>query len=420
MLVKLLWSRGVIRNRNYLRCCGNRSYYSVKEVFSSANDKGGENWSRFWMKTFSLHEKDEKFVELLEPIKLVNRIGKLILERAIIIPKSDNSLLFIPNLNLYAPLSNSVVQTQHVIVDGVSTVQQSHERLSGEGLKIVFFGFAPRAQHLESLPEDTDRVVHEERRLTLNKALEKSSNILGEDLLGSKFAGTPPSKMYRSFIAPRKGILMNPSLANVERAAERTANQIEMALRQLRADEAEYLRNTDKSAAIVQKRKERSLHPVALVLDNLRSALNVGSIFRTAETAGIQEVVTAGITAHPPNPKLKKTALSAVELVPSRHFDDILSAIQTLKNEGYTIIAMETTSISKQYHSVDYSQYSKTALILGNEITGVDPRIMEKADLVVEIPTYGTKNSLNVGSAASIVLFEILRQRTTGSVNMIK
>jgi 23S rRNA (guanosine2251-2'-O)-methyltransferase len=372
------------------------------------------------VKSFTLHEKDEKALESLETSRLLDRIGKLILEKTINIPQSNNCLLFIPSLKLFVPLSSNVMQTQHVVVERAPSLMHSHSNPPVEGLKVIFCGFSPRAQHLESLPEDTDRVVHEERLLALNKALKKSSNTSGEDLLSSKYAGTPPSKMYRSFIAPRQGILMNPSLANVDRAAERTANQIEMALRQLRADEAEYLRNTDKSKAVTHEQRERSLHPVALVLDNLRSALNVGSIFRTAETAGIQEVVTAGITAHPPNPKLKKTALSAVELVSSRHFEDTLLAIQTLKDEGYSIITMETTSISKQYHLVDYSQFTKMALILGNEITGVDPRVIEKADLVIEIPTYGIKNSLNVGSAASIVLFEILRQRTTSKTTAKK
>jgi len=145
-----------------------------------------------------------------------------------------------------------------------------------------------------------------------------------------------------------------------------------------------------------------------LVLDNLRSAYNVGSIFRTAETAGAAEVITCGITAHPPHPKLMKTAMQSVEVVPSRHFDDALLAIDTLKSEGYSIVAMETTSLSKKYTDVKFT--GKVALVLGHELTGVDTRIMEKADMVVEIPTYGVKNSLNVGSAASIVLFEILRQ----------
>lgn len=145
-----------------------------------------------------------------------------------------------------------------------------------------------------------------------------------------------------------------------------------------------------------------------LVLDNIRSAFNVGSIFRTAETAGAAELFTCGITAHPPNPKLRKTAMQAVDAVPTRHYDDVLVCIDDLKKNGYTVAAMETTTKSQVYTKVEYPK--KLALVLGNELTGVDTRVMDAADLVIEIPTFGIKNSLCVSSAAPIVLFEVLRQ----------
>ena len=115
-----------------------------------------------------------------------------------------------------------------------------------------------------------------------------------------------------------------------------------------------------------------------------------------------------GITAHPPHPKLRKTAFSSLDVVPHRHFDDIVDCIDTLKREGYLIVAMETTSKSQIYSQVTYPR--NVALVLGNEITGVDTRVMDMADMIVEIPTYGVKNSLNVASAAPVVLFELLRQ----------
>ena len=130
-----------------------------------------------------------------------------------------------------------------------------------------------------------------------------------------------------------------------------------------------------------------SPHPIIIVLDNVRSAFNVGSLFRTGETAGIAELVTVGITCRPPNPKLRKTALSSMDVVPSRHFDDIMDCIETLKKEGYTIITMETTDKSKLYTEVEYPK--NCAFILGNEVTGVDTRVMDKSDLIVEIPTFG-------------------------------
>jgi 23S rRNA (guanosine2251-2'-O)-methyltransferase len=135
---------------------------------------------------------------------------------------------------------------------------------------------------------------------------------------------------------------------------------------------------------------------------------NVGSIFRTAETAGTALVVTCGITCHPPHPKLMKTALSSVESVPTRHFESVMEAIEWLRADGWSIVVMETTERSEEYSSTAYPP--KTALVVGNEVSGVDVRLIALADKVVQIPTYGVKNSLNVASALPIVLFEVLRQ----------
>ena len=143
-------------------------------------------------------------------------------------------------------------------------------------------------------------------------------------------------------------------------------------------------------------------------MDNVRSAYNVGSLLRTAETAGISEVFCCGFTPTPPHEKLSKTAFSAAETVPVRHFASTLAAVAALKEEGYTVYGMETTSRSLSYVNVEYAP--QTALVLGNEVTGIDTDVMEVCDALVEIPTYGMKNSLNVASAAPVVAFEVLRQ----------
>ena len=101
------------------------------------------------------------------------------------------------------------------------------------------------------------------------------------------------------------------------------------------------------------------------------------------ETAGVEEIVTCGICPTPPHPKLRKTALSAVDTVPCRHYDDTLSAIADLKSEGYTIVVMETTSRSQIYTDIVYPE--KVALVLGNEVTGVDTRVMDAADIIAGI-----------------------------------
>lgn len=107
----------------------------------------------------------------------------------------------------------------------------------------------------------------------------------------------------------------------------------------------------------------RSMHPLVLILDNVRSAYNVGSLFRTAETALLQELITCGFTPHPPHEKLKKTACRSLENVPSRHFSTTLDAVRTMKEEGYVVFAMETTSRSQCYTHVAFPE--KAALVLG-------------------------------------------------------
>ncbi|EKU23059.1 trna rrna methyltransferase [Nannochloropsis gaditana CCMP526] len=153
----------------------------------------------------------------------------------------------------------------------------------------------------------------------------------------------------------------------------------------------------------------RSMHPLVLILDNVRSAYNVGSLFRTAETALLQELITCGFTPHPPHEKLKKTACRSLENVPSRHFSTTLDAVRTMKEEGFVVFAMETTSRSQCYTHVAFPE--KAALVLGNEVIGVDTAVLEECDGgIIEIPTFGQKNSLNVASAAPVVVFEVLRQ----------
>ena len=149
-------------------------------------------------------------------------------------------------------------------------------------------------------------------------------------------------------------------------------------------------------------------HPIHLVLDHLRSAFNVGSIFRTADTARLAEVVTCGYTAHPPHPKLDKTALGTLEYVPSRHFDTTVEAVEDLQAAGVQVWALETTSRSVPHTAVVYPQ--PVALVLGNEALGVERAVLERCDRLIEIPMYGYKNSLNVAAACAVVVFEILRQ----------
>jgi 23S rRNA (guanosine2251-2'-O)-methyltransferase len=158
------------------------------------------------------------------------------------------------------------------------------------------------------------------------------------------------------------------------------------------------------SAGII--RRERL--PLRVVLDNLRSAFNVGSIFRTSEGAGVEWIHLCGITPYPPNSKLEKTARGADSLVPWSHHVDTTEAVRLLKTRGYALAALELTDRSVDYRSLPFPQ--PIALILGHEVAGVTRPVLEQADAIIEIPLRGIKNSLNVATSFGVVLFEILRQ----------
>ena len=148
--------------------------------------------------------------------------------------------------------------------------------------------------------------------------------------------------------------------------------------------------------------------PLRMVLDNLRSAFNVGSIFRTADGAGVEWIHLCGITPYPPHPKLDKTSLGATSSVPWSHHVDAMDAVRSLRADGYRLAALELTDRSVDYRSLPYTP--PCAIILGHEVAGVSRPVLEEADWILEIPMRGVKNSLNVATAAGIVVFEILRR----------
>lgn len=149
--------------------------------------------------------------------------------------------------------------------------------------------------------------------------------------------------------------------------------------------------------------------PVHVILDNLRSAFNVGSIIRTADCARIEKLHFCGYTAHPPNPKLQKTALGTIDYVPWSTHDSIMDAVQEMKREKRPVIALETTNQSIGLW--DFTFPESCSLILGNEALGVTVEVLEEADAIVEIPMVGFKNSINVAVALGITLYEIQRQQ---------
>ncbi len=149
-------------------------------------------------------------------------------------------------------------------------------------------------------------------------------------------------------------------------------------------------------------------HPVHIVLDNLRSAFNVGALFRLADTVRAQEIITCGYTAHPPHHKLQQTALGTTESVPWRRFEHTTDAVLDLKGQGIQVLALETVNGAIPYHKFPYQ--FPVAIVLGNEALGVSQEVLRLCDGIVDIPVFGYKNSLNVATAAAVVLYELLRK----------
>jgi 23S rRNA (guanosine2251-2'-O)-methyltransferase len=147
--------------------------------------------------------------------------------------------------------------------------------------------------------------------------------------------------------------------------------------------------------------------PIHIVLDNLRSAFNVGSIFRLADAARAAEVIPCGYTACPPHHKLEQTSLGTTDSVPWRRFDNMVSALADLKDRDVQIVAVETARGAAAYDRFDYR--FPVALVLGNEALGVSEAALKLSDAVVEVPVFGYKNSINVATAAGIVIYGVLR-----------
>lgn len=166
------------------------------------------------------------------------------------------------------------------------------------------------------------------------------------------------------------------------------------------------LKLDDLNRVSVEAFKEQEKLPVVVVLDNVRSMHNVGSVFRTADGFSIEKLYLCGITARPPHREIEKTALGATESVDWVHVDDTLDAIAALSAEGYQIIAIEQAKGSTMLNNFQPAQDARYALIFGNEVNGVSEEVMAQIDGCIEIPQFGTKHSFNIVISAGIVLWD--------------
>ena len=155
--------------------------------------------------------------------------------------------------------------------------------------------------------------------------------------------------------------------------------------------------------------KQSEKLPLIIVLDNIRSLHNVGSVLRTADAFRLKTVYMCGITATPPSPEIHKTALGAEDSVTWRYYEDTLQAVTELKAEGYTVLAVEQVEGSLKLGEFSFTPGQRYALVMGNEVKGVQQAVVDACDQALEIPQYGTKHSMNVSVTAGIVMWEVER-----------
>ena len=147
-------------------------------------------------------------------------------------------------------------------------------------------------------------------------------------------------------------------------------------------------------------------HPMVIVCDNIRSGMNIGSIFRTSDAFLVEKIYLCGISSTPPHREILKTAIGATDSVQWEYFKDVKDCVLKLKEDDYTLFAIEQTDSAILLDDLSKFQFEKAALILGNEVKGVSDEILPFVDQSIEIPQYGTKHSLNVSVCAGIVIYE--------------
>ncbi len=169
------------------------------------------------------------------------------------------------------------------------------------------------------------------------------------------------------------------------------------------------LLNDELDRLSVEEFKRVDKIPLTLVLDNIRSLNNIGSVFRTADAFRLEKIYLCGITATPPHREIHKTALGATESVRWEYKEETVDAISELKQTGYQIFSVEQAEGALLLDQVQLADNQKYALVFGHEVRGVDQRVVDMSDHCLEIPQYGTKHSLNISVAAGIVIWELFR-----------
>lgn len=168
------------------------------------------------------------------------------------------------------------------------------------------------------------------------------------------------------------------------------------------------LRNAELNRLTISQYKNTPKNKVVVVLDNVRSMHNVGSVFRTSDAFSIEKIMLCGITGTPPHKEIRKSAIGAEKSVEWEYFKDTMEAAQSVKEQGYTLVGVEQTSESKSLKKELFND-TPIALIFGNEVDGVSDEVLSACDYCVEIPQFGTKHSFNISVSVALVLWELLR-----------
>ena len=170
------------------------------------------------------------------------------------------------------------------------------------------------------------------------------------------------------------------------------------------------LKNSELGRKSVNEYKKADKSPIIVVLDNVRSMNNIGSIFRTADAFLVQAVHLCGITAKPPHKDIQKTALGATESVPWKYYETTIETIKLLKDDGYIIISVEQAEEAIPPGDFVVKKGCKYAVIFGHEVHGVGQEVVDLSDYCIEIPQFGTKHSFNISVSAGIVLWELFNR----------
>ena len=170
------------------------------------------------------------------------------------------------------------------------------------------------------------------------------------------------------------------------------------------------LKNNELGRITVEAFKAVPKTPLIVVLDNIRSLNNIGSVFRTSDAFLIEKIYLCGICAVPPNKDIHKTALGATESVAWEYVEDTLTLVEKLKKENINVLAIEQVENSKKLNSFFPDKNQKYAIVMGNEVKGVQDAVVDAADLCIEIPQLGTKHSLNISVTTGIVLWDLFQK----------